>query len=669
MSRILPLIILAVLAFFPLAAQTGDTAAVRPMTDTTAVMMPPDSTLMKKDSVIHYIPIPELGSIEPFKDPSLSITTSDITFLEYRSLYDLFSRSQGVFMRDLASPGQPNQLLINGIDERNIAVMVDGVPYNDHNTGSFNLWNIPAESIERIEFITGSSAMFYDGRSAGGVINIVTKNFNNNRAITALRFSQGTASYNQTDASFAQNIANGINLSFALSHYGFGSDKEYQFYRGRFKNSNDDAWMLRSKLRYNVTDWFGLSFAYTYDRSWTGLHGGVNYSTTRRLFDGLTANVTDLESYQKLYNSHYNLTAAFYPLQDSTLLTSFTFYSFDRLREFRNEENRSLDSDSLITKRDLASVGRGLKLMLMSQYSDLRVIGYADLARIQSEDIITAGVKAEILPQAFITVTPFVTVKNYQRQFIANGGADAVLKLSDSFRFFGGIAQNIINDNPVTTGPTIVPTSSALFSAAERQKEMFTVLEAGARLDLPALSANITLRHLEQYDPIVFDTITFVNSSSYYSPVKYQVDAVSAGFHLTVGEFHLEGNASYLKYPSIVRDSIPLTLFPELTANGSIYFKGFLANGALDLKFGLRGSFYSKQTGMRPYDQYGVWIPSTQLTYGPGGSVDLFAIGKIGDAYVHIIWENLAGNEYLLAPVYPTYERNIRFGVTWEFLD
>lgn len=669
MRRILFVLLAALLVFTPCLVSAADSSAVRTVADTAAAMPPSDSTMMKKDSVIHAIPIPEIGSIEPFGVQSHSITTSDITFLEYRSLYDLFSRSQGVFMRDLATPGQQNQLIMNGIEERNISVMVDGVPYNDHYTGSFNLWNIPVESIERIEFITGSSAMFYDGISAGGAINIITKNFNNNRAITALRFSQGIASYNQTDASFAQNIANGINLSFALSHYGYGSDKEYQFYRGRFKNSNDDAWMVRSKLRYNITDWFGLSFAYTYDLSWTGLHGGVNYRTSKDLFDGLTASVVDLESYQKLYNSHYNLTAAFYPFQDSTLLTSFTFYSFDRLREFRNEENRSLDSDSLITKRDLASVGRGIKMMLMSQYSDLRVIGYADLARIQSEDIITAGVKAEILPKSFITLIPFITVKNYQRQFIANGGADAVLKLSDSFRLFGGIAQNIINDIPVTAGPTIAPASSSFFSIAERSKETFTIAEAGARLHLSSFSANITLRHTEQYDPVVFDTITVINSSSYYSPAKYQINTVSAGFHLMVGEFHLEGNAAYLNYPSITRDSIPLTLFPEFTAHGSIYFKGSLADGALDLKFGFRGSFYSKQTGMRPYDQFGVWIPSTQLTYGPGGSVDLFAIGKIGDAYVHILWENLAGNEYLLAPVYPTYERNIRFGVTWEFLD
>ncbi|MFZ4619749.1 MAG: putative porin [Bacteroidota bacterium] len=651
MTRIFPALLITALLLSPLSAQTADT------------------TQAKKDSVIHYTPIPELGSIEPFGDPSISIRELDITLKEYRSLYDVIAREPGVFMRDLASPGQPNQIVINGIDDRNIAVMVDGVPYNDHYSGSFNLWNIPVEEIERVEFITGSSSMFYDGRSAGGVINIVTKNFNNNRAITKLRISQGTSGYSETDVSFAQNIANGLNLSFALSHYGFGSNKEYQSYRARFNNSNDDSWMIRSRLRYNITDWLDLSLSYTYDRSWTGLFGGVDYYNSNSIFDGLLANVLSLESYQKQFNSHYNLTAAFYPFQDSTVLTSFTVYSFDRLREYRNEENRSFERDSIYSRRDYASIGHGIKLNLMSQYSDLRFIGYADLARIQSTDILTAGLKAEILPQAFFTLTPFVTFKDYQHQFIANGGIDATLKLSDAIHLFGGIARNIINDVPVTVTTTRQPQSASEYSSAERTKETFSILEAGARFTIPGFTAHVRVQHTDQYDPVMFDSITFTNSTGYYHPAKFQFDVLTAGFHTSWNDFHLEGTASYLRYPNVTRNNLSLTLYPQITANGSLYFQGLLAKGALDLKIGIRGNFFSKQTGMRPYDEFGVWIPSSELTFGPSGSADLFIIGKIGDAYVHLIWENLGGNQFLLAPVYPVYDRNVRFGVSWEFLD
>ncbi len=657
----------------PILAQQKDSVQVRP--DSTgriisAASQPNDSSQARKDSVVRIIPIPELGSIEPFGDSSSYISNTQITFMEYRSLYDIISHEPGVFIRDLASAGQKNQIVINGIDDKNIAVMVDGIPYNDHYTGTFNLWNIPVDAIERVEFITGTTAMFYDGKSAGGAINIVTKNFNNNRASTHLRYSQGISGYTHTDAMFAQNIAAGLNLSFALAHYGFGSNKESQDYRARFYNSNDDEWLIRSKLRYNITQWMDLSFAYSYERKWTGLNGGVNYYHTASLFDGLNADVNNFESYEKEYNSHYHMTAAFYPFQDSTLLTSLSLYSFDRLREYRDEENRSVTLNGIVAKRDFASIGKGLKLNILSQYSELRFIGYADLARIQSTDILTMGLKADILPHSFFTLSPFVSFKDYGNQFIANGGIEGKLILTSSVTLFGGIAQNIINDRTVSVTTGVSPADASALSYAHKSKEVFSVMETGIRYSLPSLlTAEVTYKHIIQNDPVVFDTISFAGSGSYYFPEQYAIDALSASIHAVWNDFHVEATGNYLKYPAITRNAVSLTLFPEFTANGSVYYQGLLAKGHLDIKIGLRGNFYSVQTGMRPYDEYGVWIPSIMTKYGPGGSLDFFAVGKIGDAYVHLIWENLGGNQYLLAPVYPMYDRNIRFGVSWEFID
>ena len=42
---------------------------------------------------------------------------------------------------------------------------------------------------------------------------------------------------------------------------------------------------------------------------------------------------------------------------------------------------------------------------------------------------------------------------------------------------------------------------------------------------------------------------------------------------------------------------------------------------------------------------------------------------RIGDAHIHFIWENLGGKEYLLEAVYPMPGRQIRLGVTWDFLN
>jgi hypothetical protein len=50
-----------------------------------------------------------------------------------------------------------------------------------------------------------------------------------------------------------------------------------------------------------------------------------------------------------------------------------------------------------------------------------------------------------------------------------------------------------------------------------------------------------------------------------------------------------------------------------------------------------------------------------------GGTIDFILIGHIGKAYVHLIWENLLDRKYVTTYYYPMPERNLRFGISWEF--
>lgn len=646
-----------------LAAQSADTSKV--LKDSSDVRR--DTTAVRKDTLIIITPIPEIGSIDPFGGAAAVIPQREIIFDDYRSLYDVIAREPGVFVRDLASAGQQNQLYINGIDGTNIAILVDGIPYNDHNTGTYNLWLLAPDAVDRVELITGTDALFYDGRSGGGAINIITKNFDNNRAITRLRYSQGVSGYTQTDAMFAQNIMNGVNLSFALSHYGFGSSKGTQNYRARFINSNTDSWTLRTKLRYNISNSLNLAFSYSYDRTWTGLHGGADLLSSTDVYDGLTASVLNSESFEKQFNSHYHLSASYFPFTDSVVSATLSVYAFDRLREYRDEENRGLVTNSLTVMRDIASIGRGTKLQFFSQFSGVRFLSYADLKRVQSQDIITAGAKSELFGDSFFSVTGFGTAVQRPNHFTAHAGARGTISFGHALQLFGGYTQNLIDDRQGTAA------SATTMVYADRSTETFSGIEAGMQVNTGSFfTGGLTLRFTGENLPVLFDTLsssgTF-NSSAYYFPGEHGYQSLSVFGHFVVDEFHLEGTGTLLQLPSWTRNGTALTVIPELTVSGSLYYEGFLAKGALDLRAGIRGTYVSRQTGMRPLDEFGVWIPSTELRFGPSGAVDLFAVGKIGDAYVHLIWENITNADYLLAPVYPMYQRNVRFGVSWEFLD
>lgn len=90
-----------------------------------------------------------------------------------------------MYIRDMGSPGQHNELTVGGVDERGIAFLVDGRSQADPITGAYDMILFPTDYIERIEFITGPRAMLYGMNSTGGAINIVTKSFYTNKPYDA----------------------------------------------------------------------------------------------------------------------------------------------------------------------------------------------------------------------------------------------------------------------------------------------------------------------------------------------------------------------------------------------------------------------------------------------------------------------------------------------------
>ena len=601
------------------------------------------------DSIVFIHPINDIGAVEPFTNSFTVITANDIPHREYRSLYDLLSTLPGVFIRDLASPGHQNQIIVNGFDENSIGIMIDGIPYNNYYTGSLNLWNIPVENIDRVEFISGPEALFYNGVSSGAVINIITKNYNNNTAYTKLRYSQGVDGYVQTDATFAQNIAKDLNLSIGLTHYSFGSNKDAKGFIGRFYNSNDDAWNFRMRMRYNISDDMDVLYTYHYTKTWTGLNGGINYYNTASFFDPLNATINNSDAYEKLDNGYSNITFAYKPSSDSSKLITLTGYYFDRLREYRDDENRQY-SNGIQQDVNFPSIEKGVKGQFLFSGSTNRLIlyGIVNQPLVGHTWITIMGVKDDIRIFDAFALTGFAVMANNGTSI----GGRGTLRIDNSFSFYGSVSR---------------------LNATESSNHYIDQFEGGVNVTVGDMVngkiyfQNSSLHHSWNvqtgYDSSGLTYTQFIPNG------KNSYTTISTYLHVHWNDIHLEGTVNYFKQPDIVVNTSHLKLFPDITANGSLYYKGLLANGHFDVKIGFRGRYFSEQTGMSPYDLTGEWSASSMVEYGRTGTFDFFMTGKIGDAYLHFIWENLAGNNYLLAPIYPMYGRNIRFGVTWEFLN
>lgn len=99
---------------------------------------------------------------------------------------DLQSRVPGGLFGDIR---------MRGTHYAGVLVCIDGVRWNDPQTGHFNLEiPIPLDLVDRIEVLTGSQCAFFGSEAVGGVINVITRRPDQRTEARAEAGSYGTAS-------------------------------------------------------------------------------------------------------------------------------------------------------------------------------------------------------------------------------------------------------------------------------------------------------------------------------------------------------------------------------------------------------------------------------------------------------------------------------------------
>ncbi|PIE68228.1 MAG: TonB-dependent receptor, partial [Deltaproteobacteria bacterium] len=66
-------------------------------------------------------------------------------------------------------------VVVQGFAQKDVLVLIDGVPYYETQNGPLDLQQIPASIIGKIEVVKGASSVLYGPNAMGGVVNIVTK--------------------------------------------------------------------------------------------------------------------------------------------------------------------------------------------------------------------------------------------------------------------------------------------------------------------------------------------------------------------------------------------------------------------------------------------------------------------------------------------------------------
>ncbi|MEK7249164.1 MAG: putative porin, partial [Bacteroidota bacterium] len=245
-----------------------------------------DTTRMSTPSLV--------GTYDRSLDSTKFLTKEELNFLDYRYLGRILETIPGVFVRDQFSIGGYNQLNIRGVDWRGIAVTSNGRLLNEPASGIFNLFHFTTEYADRIEFITGPRAFLYGVNSTGGAVNLVTKNYNSNRALSKLNYTETSYNYQYSDGTFSQNISRKVNFTFGFQHQ--GTD-------GRYTSSAHEAWNMRVKLRYNLSKNFNIILSEYLTSTETQLNGGIDIDKTGILelaFDRIQAVVVNPDAFEKI---------------------------------------------------------------------------------------------------------------------------------------------------------------------------------------------------------------------------------------------------------------------------------------------------------------------------------------------------------------------------------
>jgi vitamin B12 transporter len=195
------------------------------------------------------------------------ITRKEIEQGAFSQVSELLNKQVGLTVVGANNaPGTNPDVYMRGAGTGNALILVDGNPAYDASTirSTFDLNFIPLGEIERIEILKGGQSTVYGSDAVAGVINIITKQAENKKAVPSLHLSNGSFNTNTLDAGLSGR--NGIiQYKFQyqqMSSAGFSSaadtsakksfDKDgmkQQFYRAEIGSVAGKSWEWKTTIQ------------------------------------------------------------------------------------------------------------------------------------------------------------------------------------------------------------------------------------------------------------------------------------------------------------------------------------------------------------------------------------------------------------------------------------
>ena len=188
------------------------------------------------------------------------ITAEQIAVLNAHTLAEVLQTVPGIRINNTRTPGDFTFFSLQGEEDSNgnILLLIDGVSQGNLLQGAIDPGLIPVQHIERIEIIKGSASATW-GAALGGVVNVVTKSPQTDRAVSGT----GVATIGERNTS--SRFADLSGTANRFGYYLFGGNLHSD---GLLPNNATNRNNLYAKFTYDLPVKGGLTFGTSY--LWAG---------------------------------------------------------------------------------------------------------------------------------------------------------------------------------------------------------------------------------------------------------------------------------------------------------------------------------------------------------------------------------------------------------------
>lgn len=607
---------------------------------------------------------------------------------DYRSIGDLFYSIPFGFEQYLGGAGLAHETMLYGNGFGSTSFSDDGVLLNNRLLDSYDLTNFQSEKIDSVEVYSMPKAFLFNTLNSNSAINFVTKDRTKEKQYSRLRFHQGSFKEGFIDFIYSMPFSKKLFVTSEITNNSI---------RDRYYNSEAGGWRASVKMRYNASEKVNLLVNYNYVNTETKYNGGVNLDSLKLIYPGdwqkylyeeQRAPVNFRYTGQKVLNhsASVRMLAGF----AENTPTDLTVYYKYGLNEYRQNDTLDYinnpksayklirDNNKYYTFGTLFNQGFSFK------YFDLKFILNYEGNKLESP-LLPAERKTDLLSLSAIstfhlidsTVHPSVFAKQLRYNSGSNSesypgaGADINISLMKDLFVYAGYSYY--------KKPYTIFEEEGLTQYAALPSQNISNFETGIRYhteDYDIRLGYFNTRNSNYAVPVIVKPDGVLeNSVGYYSTVARNYDGLNANFKYRYWKMLLTANAT-----TYLNRNAELVNSPSFTFDGGIFFTDILFNKNLDLKAGFNFKFYTAQNFFL-YD-FEKQASSQLIRSSAAGAnnpilktsdvfrIDFFMAGKVQDAaIIYFTFENLLDKDYFIVPYYPALGRNIRFGISWEFLD